>query len=142
MIKSSRELTLKDLNLLFYGPPGSGKTFVAASASKYWPEVLEKVNTWTTLKDLLSISVDAGATDGLAQYKLEVPSISFTEVMKETGSDVAESIRKITAEAKKHIELVNKTESDTWIVVDTISMLDRYFTDFYEPLSKDGYKCS
>jgi len=45
MIKSSRELTLKDLNLLFYGPPGSGKTFVAASASKYWPEVLEKVNT-------------------------------------------------------------------------------------------------
>lgn len=138
MITSSRKQTLKDLNLVFYGPPGSGKTFVAGSASKYWPEnITEKRTEWITLKDMFSVGVDAGATDGFAQHKIDCPLISFVDALKENGDDVAAAIRGIVNELKSAVE--KNKEEDQWIVVDTISMLDRYFTDFYEPLSKDGY---
>ena len=79
-VRMSNNHYMERFRMLISGPSGCGKTFTAATISKYWPTgSLEIQGEELVLKDLVWVSVDAGATTGLGQYNISVPEISIRE---------------------------------------------------------------
>ena len=131
-VTSNRTAGLRKKRVVAHGPPGSGKTFFAASLSKSWPKSLP-AKKWTKLSDVLWVPFDSGALDGLLEQKIEVPSIDVDAILEE--EDVLGALEEITD--------IVYDESPEIVVVDTVSKLDKEFLGFWNenaPLAKGGAK--
>lgn len=128
-LRSSKAGVLDRFALTVHGPPKSGKTLFAATASVHFPDELGEV---ATLDDMIWVSFDAGALDGFASLGLEVPNeLDAVGAFSELG--VADGTREM-------LNMLGEiVEPHMFVVCDTISMFDRYLSDFYEPRSKDNF---
>lgn len=115
---------LENWRIMVYGPPKTGKTFLALTASPKFPEKLpapEMVN----LDDLFMLMFDEGGLDGLQEQNLFVPHIDLS---KTSGAELMNGgINTILLLLKKRIqEGLTKT-----VVIDTLSSLDVTLTAHY-----------
>jgi len=129
-----------DGDILIHGPPKVGKTFLAASASEFCPEVLpaEKL---VALEDMLWLQIDAGATDGFHEANLLLPDrvINVRKVIAETGS-VERGLMMALDVARM---VLDKCPEIRYIVTDTLSAADKFICEHWDtncPLSRTGEK--
>lgn len=135
-LKNSSDLVLTNSDFITHGPPGVGKTFFAATGSKFFPRTEEEINDGKKrhLSDILFLTADAGAVDGLSEMKLSVDVLSIKEAIEIL--DVPKGITAILEEAKKICE----AGKYSWVVTDTVSVLDKYITEYYDRFSPKTQK--
>lgn len=135
-LSSNRTAKIKH-RALAHGSPKHGKTFAALQASKKFPKKLPAAK-WTKLDDLLHIPFDDGALDGAMELKLEVPSIDFYGILRETD-DLVEALNIVAdicyEEAEKNPNLI--------VISDTVTKLDKLINRYWNdpdnaPKGKDG----
>lgn len=132
-LTTSKETTFDGTTLL-HGPPGVGKTFLAATASAAWPEVLpsrKKVD----LGDMLWFQIDAGATAGFLEQRIQVPFV--VDVRRAIGDhDLLLGLR---GSMDLMEETIDKNPEIGFVVIDTLSILSTLVVQYYEkraPVSK------
>lgn len=123
--QASSDYGLSEAIITLYGNRGVGKTFMAASASKYWSQSGAR-----ELKDMLWISTDAAATAGFASQGIRVPEVRLIDLIRDAKKWKAAGFQKspsITEAASWTVgyaaERVAKGQTE-WVVVDTLSTLD------------------
>lgn len=143
LVRSSDDLALERYRLTTHGGPGHGKTFFAASASKYWPE---KLPSKAILKDMLWIAFDAGATRGFREQGINIPNVidvRWLMTAPKKGEDkpyartILDAINMVIKQADEMVE----NGAIEWVVVDTVSMFDKDLNIYWEkncPTSKQG----
>ena len=83
LFKPASETAMKDIIMLIHGPPGAGKTHLAATVSKQFPSEFPPSRP-VTLTDVAFISVDSGALDGLNAQGVDVQySVNYMDVRAE-----------------------------------------------------------
>lgn len=137
-LKSSSDVTTEGVYII-HGPPGSGKTFLAATASQYWPEEVPPASP-VELKDMLWLGADAGATAGFQELRISLPD-RYLDIGTMLAAEGANRGIKYAIEAVNHI-LSENSEIEN-IVVDTLSTVDKLFNVYFDgtcPTNKDGIK--
>jgi len=130
--KESKTTTLDDMTLLFHAPPGAGKTYLAATASEAWPKQLPS-KKMIDLEDMIWIGIDAGATAGFASLGINIPKyIDFRDALVDYS--VVDAMKQI----QDYID-AKLMEPGSWLVVDTLSMLDRYLLEYYEGRTTESW---
>lgn len=140
-ISNSRKQFLKTSEFATHGPLKAGKSFFAATASAFYPDGLQmeqarsiesigearwKKLPWVTLEDMIWIPYDAGALDGFAQYKIEIPAIDVSQIFQDCKPP--EAVRTID----KAVEQIAKSNKQIkWGVEDTASEKDRLLLDWF-----------
>lgn len=140
LIRSSTEM--RKGGTLILGGLGVGKTFCGATASQYFPDVLPSPETVKSadfepieLKDMLHVACDVGAVDGFAAKGLRCPAIDLVDLLtpprdgeeKIHAQDILQAISWIVETCK-----VAATEGTDYIIVDTVSMLDRFIVNYWK----------
>lgn len=126
-------------NILIHGKMKAGKTFLAASASGLFPP-WDKADPFksvlpakkkTVLEDMIWVSFDAGALDGLKQCNLSIPDDQHIVFQKVLGKLRASDALKKVAELISGV--IAKKPHVRWMVGDTVSQADSivlaYFCD-------------
>jgi hypothetical protein len=125
VFKTSEESMLARKRIMLHGPPGSGKTFCALTASSKWPIDIEK---GAVLDDLAFFSFDNGALDGLVEYPITLPNVlDLNAWMEETGKNILEALNLIVAVAREFTKIPGRV-----LVVDTVSSMDKIIVQFAE----------
>jgi hypothetical protein len=136
-IRNSNESYLKYFRALVSGPSCSGKTFVAATMSKYCPEKFDRVQKeQVDLPDVLWFSVDAGALIGLGQFNYNVREISLREgLMSPPKKGETKTYEKDLIKAlAKALSLIQKMVCDygvETVVIDTASQLNSEICSYW-----------
>ena len=129
------EVTLSDsspfeyIRALVYGPPGAGKTFSSLTLSDAVPAdfgakgkpVLGR-NPAVTLSDMLWLSFDSGATEGMKQQGLRVNEIKLSQ----EGDKLLAALKEAPALAKGLVDKGVKT-----VVIDTVTALDEMLVTYW-----------
>ena len=116
--------------VIVHGTPGAGKTFFAASASEFFPDDMNDLGQGKIrdLEDMLWISVDDGATAGFKAAKIRVRELDLRALMGEKGVPTAlDMVRKLVS-----------TQKFKYVVLDTISQLDKYLGGYYAQIHADN----
>ena len=149
-LQSSDEQSIKNIQIILHGQPGSGKTTTAVSASSYFPDKLpdKKCSKIThKLEDMLFLAYDKGATIGLKERGISVQQFDVRSFRGDERQWIREfDTRPTIFEASEFglKVLMDEIRGNTkiqWVVVDTISALDRDLVTYYlenAPLSKKG----
>lgn len=130
--------------LIIFGAFGVGKTWLAGSASKHWPKTIPSTEP-VVLSDCLWIKADVGATEGFTPNGISVPTIDIPNMLTpavagdETPKprDIGEALQWTTHAAAHAVQ----EQGVSHIIVDTVSMLDRYIVDYWskdENIPKNG----
>lgn len=150
-IKQSEHDTNRSI-IILAGPAGAGKTFAAATGSKFFPhdriEELQSLSEakgakavagrlvelpWISLSDMLWLPIDDGALDGLRAFKINVPYVDWRglvmkniERAKDADTEGLPIVPRIMALAAREIReaLAAPDGKYDFVVVDTISNLD------------------
>lgn len=118
LISSDEEALLGGLAI--HGPRRVGKSHLAATASALYPETIGV--ELATLEDLVWIAFDKGATAFAPPWKLRLPYVvDVNRLIADKGDALAG--------AMKAVEIAAATPAE-WIVVDTVSMYDKYLSDW------------
>lgn len=120
LLKSSNSLP-KNASLFIYAPPKTGKTEMAATASEFWPGHPEsgKFKKVVKLDDMAWILFDAGGLDSLRALNIEVPKlVTFWDAAEMYPDNMEAALLAL-------VDTVAEVDAG-YIVVDTISMADRY----------------
>lgn len=112
-LKASKTAPLSGA-IVAHGPPCSGKTRFAATASEHFPE--KTGEKWVALSDVLFLTFDQGALDGLKVEKLDVAFVDARAMVAEMGAVKAtfEALQLVDGYLQEHPEV-------RFIVIDTIS---------------------
>ena len=100
------------------GPPGEGKTFLALTASEFWPAELKLGQPEVVLEDLVVFCHDPSGLIGLAPYNIR-PSV-LVDMAGFTVEEGAERGHKMLVNLGKQIL---KPGQHKFIVIDTVSTL-------------------
>lgn len=143
---SSPEQAVFGGNFLIYGPPGHGKTTVAATLSEFFPhERLEMTREQLAgekiieLEDMFWVDYDPAATAALAQFRVKVRSLNMKQVFAQLGPTAP------LVWARRCDEILDTVLPSklTGIVDDTLSSYDHKMTEYWAsnaPKSKAGNK--
>lgn len=114
---------------LVYGPPGAGKTFSALTFSAQCPadfaakgKPVLKRSPPVEMGDMLWLSFDSGATEGMKQQGLKVRELELSQ----EGATLLSAMKDAGAAAAKSVN-----EGVTTVVVDTITGLDEMLTTYW-----------
>jgi len=133
LIKSSKELNKKTPVITIFGPPGGGKTVLAATMSEYWRG--PNTDNQIAISDMVWVVVDRGALESFDHLGYEIPyAIDMVEVLANTGSLVP-ALKKMIASLKDEVPSEVK-----WVVIDTASQLGEVFCGYYA--NKMGFRAS
>lgn len=122
---TTSEKTTFDGEVLLHGPPGVGKTFFAATISEFWPGELPAKRK-IDLHDVLWMQTDAGGTAGFMEQRISVPLIDVRQAIAKYGL-----LKGLNACMDLLGDYMAKV-GPKYIVVDTISVLDKYIKDYYD----------
>lgn len=128
------EATVEELGkvaqkLIIMGRPKVGKTFCAATASKYWQPEGRSLD----LKDMYWMLFDPGGLRGFASQKIKTNVWDFTTIEAQTlAKELQLCYRKIK-------QAVKEGEVRT-VVVDTVSMMDILAQQYAIDIGLDKYK--
>lgn len=126
-ISLSNSTAFEYIRALVYGPPGAGKTFSTLTLSDAVPAdfgskpVLNRAPV--TLEDMLWLSFDSGATEGLKQQGLIVPELRLAQ----EGDRLLAVIKEAPELAAKAIA----TKGTKTVVVDTITAFDEQLVNYW-----------
>lgn len=137
MIKGSRkasDLVLERYMVAVHGPRGTGKTFLAATASSCFKKKGE-------LKDMLWLGFDMGATDGFPEYGINVDCLDAkliqadADLWKECGFKQAPSITQVADYMVNEAGKACSSGEKEIVVVDTVSSMNMDAMDHFIKLS-------
>lgn len=133
VLRSSDDAELEG-DIVIHGPPKHGKTFLAASASEFFPEDMDELGSGKKfeLDDMLWVSFDDGATAGFRGAGLKVRELSFRPLLAQ--KPLPDALDLLAALVKKAFA----AHPVKYIVGDTISMLDRMLVDYYATLHESS----
>lgn len=124
IIGSNRSHAMDRWVLGIHGPPGHGKTWFAATASKDFPETPSPTKP-TKLTDVLWLAADSGATAGLAEAGIEIDQIDVRDL-------IAMHEGNMVAACSALVNLVVRLGGrEKVVVLDTASQLDIAWQAFY-----------
>lgn len=108
-------------DIAIHAPPAFGKSFLAATASQFWPGAEALGTRAVSLDDVVWCAVDRGAVDGLLVQRVEIPYLIDVRGLCEDfgagkGTEHANSLVRSCVDAHPDIRLV---------VWDTVSELDK-----------------
>lgn len=118
--------------IAIYGPRRCGKSHTACTVSEFYPEDEAELGTkHFELADLAWVPFDAGATAFMPAWKLRCPNVvDVIRLIKDNDPQTG---------ALKAIDVLAKTDA-TWLVMDTVSMLDKYLSDWAATKVNDDEK--
>lgn len=123
--------TLDEGYLFIMGPPEGGKTFAALQVSAHFDRKRLKMRgeelmkqEGITLDDVLHISVDRGALDGMQALRMKPHAINMLTLLDAHGID----------SAHLHLaEIIKQVKADKptlrYMIIDTVSALDEFFNE-------------
>lgn len=124
-------------SFIIYGPPDSGKTFTAGTASEQWPlDPLSREHV--QLNDILWVEIDDGCLDGFRSHNISVPTIrlkaDYINKPKAGGKpgeiqDVARGLVEFWRDIKKGVA---QQPAIRTVVFDTVSHLDDIFGEYLD----------
>lgn len=147
IVRSSDDLALERYRMTTHGGPGHGKTFFAATASEFWPKVTPAAKKMA-LSDMLWVAFDAGAVVGFRELGIAIPNVIDVRWLmtpakkgeeKPYARTILDAINIVVAAASEQVS----NGDIKWVVVDTVSMLDKALNDYWEkncPSTKSGAK--
>lgn len=104
-----------------HGPPGSGKSFAAASLD---PKFKLNNKRWVKLDNTIWVPLDEGACSGLLEHKMEVAEVPVQTIWQEHGVvDGCDVILDF---------LYDNVKPSTNVVIDTLTSLDQEIMDHYD----------
>jgi hypothetical protein len=121
---------IDDMTINLHGDPGSGKTFAALSASKFWPKDLKaqfKSQKKISLEDVLYVGWDRAGLGGLRQYGIDVP---LRIDMKATAFKYKDLLDAVEAMTDEMTEIFVKKPEVKFNIHDTISRFDDVLVDY------------
>ncbi len=127
LVQSSKSTAMSRMIIAVHAPVKHGKTFLAATASQFFPASLPSP-TDVELDDLLWLTFDVGALDGFTEVGLSVPQIDVTSILASTRGDIFKATDLAMQAAQAYIQ----RGLTSWIVVDTVSSLDRMLNEYWE----------
>lgn len=113
-----------------HGPPASGKTRFAATVSEQFPE--KTGEKWVDLTDIVWLSIDQGALDGLSVEKLNIPFVPVRELMAAAGAVQGSMDALLLLES-----ILSERPDVKFVVVDTLSELSERWMEVFTRASGD-----